>query len=113
MIHFCLFFFFFFFLEGLCSYRLALFKAAYCNDGYYGNGASWIGGSAANQWVSFDLGTPTAFDRVVVGRDRVSNVDDRDPGTLSITAGNTTSTDVAIWSLTTTTTPLIGVRADF
>jgi beta-lactamase superfamily II metal-dependent hydrolase len=53
--------------------------AAYVNDGYYGNGASWISNSAFS-WIKIDLGRPMLIDGVRFGRDRMGRYDDRSPG---------------------------------
>ena len=56
----------------------------FANDGYYGNGASWISNSP-NSWLKIDLGQTVWIDRVKIGRDRVNNlIDDRDPGQFTI-----------------------------
>jgi len=53
------------------------------NDGAYGNGASWIGGSAG-AWVKIDLGRAVSVTRLRFGRDRVGTFDDRDPGQFEV-----------------------------
>ncbi len=53
--------------------------AQYANDGFYGNGASWIGIST-NTWLKIDLGQTAMIDSVIFGRDRLSGFNDRDPG---------------------------------
>lgn len=57
----------------------AIHAAQFVNDGFYGNGASWIAGSA-DSWIKIDLGQPTLIDGVRFGRDRTGKFDDRDPG---------------------------------
>ena len=58
-------------------------KPAVANDGFYGNGSSWIGASAGS-WVKIDLGRRMYIDRVQIGRDRTGGLDDRDPGRFTI-----------------------------
>src|SRR5262249_27517825 len=58
-------------------------SANYANDGYYGNGASWISNSP-NSWLKIDLGQVMLIGAVTFGRDRTGNYDDRDPGQFSI-----------------------------
>lgn len=54
-------------------------KPEFVNDGYYGNGSSWIG-SAANSWIKIDLGDKMLFNRIQFGRDRTENgYSDRSP----------------------------------
>lgn len=55
----------------------------FVNDGYYGNGASWIGNSYYS-WLKIDLGKNYPINRVTFGRDRLGNFDDRDPGEFMI-----------------------------
>ncbi|MFC1865049.1 LamG-like jellyroll fold domain-containing protein [Chloroflexota bacterium] len=59
-------------------------RPEFANDGFYGNGASWISNSW-NSWVKVDLGRIVLVDRVTLGRDRNSSGhDDRDPGQFTI-----------------------------
>jgi hypothetical protein len=58
-------------------------KAAYINDGHYGNGASWISNSPYS-WIKIDLGEVKAINTVEFGRDRLGNYNDRDPGQFTI-----------------------------
>ena len=58
-------------------------QAQYANDGYYGNGASWISASA-NSWLKIDLGQQALIDNIVIGRDRLGYYNDRDPGQFTI-----------------------------
>ena len=60
-------------------------QSQYANDGYYGNGTSWIG-SSANSWLKIDLGQEALIDSIVLGRDRLGYYDDRDPGQFIISA---------------------------
>ncbi len=56
----------------------------YANDGYYGNGASWIS-TGTNSWLKIDLGRVVMVDSVTLGRDRnPAGYDDRDPGQFTI-----------------------------
>lgn len=57
--------------------------AAYVNDGFYGNGASWIG-ATANSSVTIDLGQEFWITRVSFGRDRTGSYNDREPGQFTI-----------------------------
>ena len=52
-------------------------------DGFYGNGSSWIPGSA-NSWFKIDLGSNYLLDSLTFGRDRLGNFNDRDPGAFTI-----------------------------
>ena len=58
-------------------------QSQYANDGYYGNGASWISNSAYS-WLKIDLGQQALIDSIVFGRDRLGNYNDRDPGQFTI-----------------------------
>jgi hypothetical protein len=58
-------------------------RAAYVNDGLYGPGASWISNSP-NSWIKIDLGTTTKINTVTFGRDRLGQLNDRDPGQFVI-----------------------------
>jgi hypothetical protein len=55
----------------------------YINDGFYGNGSSWISASE-NSWIMIDLGKTFRIDALSFGRDRLNHFDDRDPGRFSI-----------------------------
>ena len=55
----------------------------FVNDGFYGNGSSWIG-SGENNWLKIDLGQITSIDRIMFGRDRLGDYDGRDPGQCTI-----------------------------
>ena len=54
-------------------------RTEFVNDGFYGNGRSWIG-TTPDQWIKFDLGCIRRIDRIQFGRDRLSGFNDRDPG---------------------------------
>ncbi|HLO17933.1 MAG TPA: hypothetical protein VK206_24095 [Anaerolineales bacterium] len=58
-------------------------KASYVNDGLYGPGASWVSNSAYS-WIKIDLGKETTINTVTFGRDRLGNLNDRDPGQFVI-----------------------------
>lgn len=58
-------------------------KAAFINDGLYGPGASWISNSP-NSWIKIDLGQVTTINTVTFGRDRLGQLNDRDPGQFMI-----------------------------
>ncbi len=78
-------------------------NAAYLNDGYYGNGTSWISNSS-NSWVILDLGSSHLINSVSFGRDRLGYFDDRDPGQFTISvsmsqySGYTTVADSSLLS---------------
>lgn len=55
----------------------------FANDGFYGNGTSWIGNSS-NSWLKIDLGQIALIDSVILGRDRLGGFDDRDPGQFTV-----------------------------
>jgi hypothetical protein len=61
----------------------AIHNAAFLNDGYYGNGSSWISNSS-NSWIIVDLGSSHLINSVSFGRDRLGYFDDRDPGQFTI-----------------------------
>lgn len=58
-------------------------SAHFLNDGYYGNGSSWIS-ATANSWIKIDLGAVKKFDTVSFGRDRLGYWGDRAPGQFVI-----------------------------
>jgi hypothetical protein len=57
--------------------------ASYVNDGLYGPGASWVSNSP-NSWIKIDLGKTTAINTVTFGRDRLGELNDRNPGRFVI-----------------------------
>jgi len=61
----------------------AIHASQYVNDGFYGNGSSWIG-TTANSWIKVDLGCQASVESVRFGRDRLGRYDDRDPGQFTI-----------------------------
>lgn len=63
-------------------------QSAFSNDGFYGNGASWVSASA-NSWIKIDLGQVLLFDSLMFGRDRLGSFDDRDPGQFIISTALT------------------------
>jgi VCBS repeat-containing protein len=65
------------------SSLLPIHQAQFANDGYYGNGSSWVANSA-NDWIKIDLGRDVWINDVLLGRDRTGNFDDRDPGRIQI-----------------------------
>jgi urease beta subunit len=58
-------------------------QPAFANDGYHGNGSSWIAG-AAQSWIKVDLGQSVSIDEVRLGRDRTAGFNDRAPGRITI-----------------------------
>src|SRR5215208_6575525 len=58
----------------------------FTNDGFYGNGSSWISASS-DSWVKIDLGRRMRIDRVRIGRDRLGWFDDGDPSRFWIFTG--------------------------
>ncbi|NUN12114.1 MAG: hypothetical protein HUU55_00605 [Myxococcales bacterium] len=67
----------------IASGAFDIHQPKFLNDGAYGNGSSWIG-VGPNNWMKIDLGTKHKIDRVRLGRDRLGNFDDRDPGRIRI-----------------------------
>lgn len=59
-------------------------NAMFINDGYYGNGASWVS-HLSNSWLKIDLGRDCLVSSLKFGRDRL-HYDDRDPGQFTILA---------------------------
>lgn len=55
----------------------------FANDGFYGNGASWVSNSAYS-WIKIDLGRETLIGSIQFGRDRTGGFNDRDPGQFTI-----------------------------
>jgi hypothetical protein len=59
------------------------------NDGFYGNGSTWIG-SSANSWIKIDLGSKKVINEILFGRYRVGSCcDDRPAGSFTIEAALT------------------------
>ena len=80
--------------KDLISGFASIHQEEFANDGFYGNGASWIGANigSADSWVKFDLGRTVAIDSITFGRDRIfdfvrNQFDDRDPGQFTIEVG--------------------------
>ena len=61
----------------------SIHQPEFANDGFYGNGASWISDSS-NSWLKIDLGRIVLVDRVTLGRDRNGGFNDRDSGQFTI-----------------------------
>ena len=62
----------------------------YVNDGFYGNGRSWIpDGADSTPWIKIDLGQNIEIDRLMFGRDRLDNFNDRSPGQFTIEIATT------------------------
>lgn len=58
-------------------------KEEFANDGFYGNGRSWIA-NGPNSWLKLDLGVTAVIDKILFGRDRIGAYNDRDPGQFLI-----------------------------
>jgi hypothetical protein len=56
---------------------------SFINDGFYGNAASWIAGTA-NSWIEIDLGFDHDISQIIFGRDRLDGFNDRDPGHFQV-----------------------------
>jgi hypothetical protein len=69
--------------SGTISGFTTIHNPAYLNDGFYGNGSSWIA-SSSNGWIKFNLRGNYTIDRVSFGRDRLGYFNDRDPGQFTI-----------------------------
>ena len=61
----------------------SIHNPSFLNDGYYGNGSSWIG-TGPDSWLKIDLGQTVLVSNVRFGRDRIGHFDDRDPGRFQI-----------------------------
>ncbi len=61
----------------------SIHNPTFLNDGYYGNGSSWIG-TGPDSWLKIDLGQTVPVSSVRFGRDRIGHFDDRDPGRFQI-----------------------------
>lgn len=61
----------------------AIHDMPFANDGYYGNGTSWISATAGS-WIKIDLGRVVSLNAIQFGRDRLYGFDDRDPGQFTI-----------------------------
>jgi hypothetical protein len=70
-------------LDSISDYYTSIHQPEFANDGFYGNGASWIGNSP-NSWLKIDLGREVLVDAIRFGRDRIGGYDDRDPGQFTI-----------------------------
>ncbi|MFO0750861.1 MAG: hypothetical protein U1F43_35100 [Myxococcota bacterium] len=66
----------------------AIHDQAHVNDGYYGNGASWVSASA-DAWVKIDLGRLMRVDGVRLGRDRTGGFNDRGSGGFAVLLATT------------------------
>jgi hypothetical protein len=62
-------------------------EARFANDGYYGNGSSWIGDSGPS-WIKIDLGRQVSIGDVRIGRDRTGAIADRPIGQFTIAVAN-------------------------
>jgi hypothetical protein len=63
-----------------CPYHHQL---EFANDGYYGNGSSWISNSTYS-WLKIDLGRVVLTDSIRIGRDRNGYWNDREPGQFTV-----------------------------
>ena len=77
-------------IDGITCHRCPfslIHRPEFVNDGYYGNGSSWIADSS-NSWVKIDLGRDVFISGVMFGRERVVTYEgpfnDRDPGQFII-----------------------------
>lgn len=70
-------------VSGTISGHPAIHSGSFINDGYFGNGRSWIGNSA-NSWLTIDLGSKFNLNEISFGRDRLGFFNDRDPGQFTI-----------------------------
>ena len=61
----------------------SIHQPEFANDGFYGDGASWISNSS-NSWLKIDLRQIVLVDRATLGRDRNGGFNDRDPGQFTI-----------------------------
>lgn len=52
-------------------------QLAHINDGQFGNSRSWIAKDAKDAWVQIELSEPTTIDRIVWGRERNGDRNDR------------------------------------
>jgi hypothetical protein len=59
----------------------------FANDGFYGNGASWIP-VYSNAWLKVDLGGDFVIDTITFGRDRLDYFNDRDPGQFTVSVSS-------------------------
>jgi len=66
----------------------AIHKEANINDGYYGNGASWVS-AGADAWVKIDLGRVVRVDGIRLGRDRTGAFSDRGTGGFVVALAST------------------------
>ncbi len=66
----------------------AIHKDGHINDGYYGNGASWVSASA-DAWVKIDLGRVVRVDGIRLGRDRTGAFSDRGTGGFFVALAST------------------------
>jgi hypothetical protein len=72
--------------DNILNYT-SIHQSKFANDGFYGNGSSWISDSV-NSWIKIDLGRVVLIDRITFGRDRTNSYDDREPGQFSISAAS-------------------------
>jgi len=68
---------------GTISGYESIHSPEFANDGFYGNGKSWISDDIGG-WLKFDLGILAWIDGIRFGRDRLGHHDDRDPGQFTI-----------------------------
>ncbi|MFU7558959.1 PSD1 and planctomycete cytochrome C domain-containing protein [Roseiconus sp. JC912] len=64
-------------------------KLEHVNDGRYGNESSWMSDSKGRGWLMFELPTTTAISKVVWGRDRNGELDDRLATAFRLEVGST------------------------
>jgi hypothetical protein len=66
----------------------AIHNEAHINDGYFGNGASWVS-AGADAWVKIDLGRVVRVEGIRLGRDRTGAFTDRGTGGFVVSLAST------------------------
>ena len=69
------------------SRESAIHQLKHLHDGMYGNSHSWMSDQAGKGWVLFELPRPTRIGRIVWGRDREGQFQDRLATAYRISAG--------------------------
>ncbi len=65
----------------------AIHRLEHINDGQYGNSRSWMSDEHGKGWVQFEFQQPTRISKVVWGRDRLGQFNDRLATSFSLEAG--------------------------